>query len=161
MARAMSGPSGGRCSPSYPLAVGRISRIIHRTVTAIQSQGVFVARTSNRQLTATMRLEGALKTKAFHDDAPHSTKHPAFQESIQHSRVGRDGRRVDRVMVNAREHEPPYKWHRVIDRQTATVIKNELINHRSGERWDFRDGEVQVPSWFPSDPRPPWVSVRG
>jgi hypothetical protein len=112
-----------------------------------------VARIIHRTLTATQGQESGVEAKAFHHNRPHSKKHPPFQEQIQHSRVGGDGRRVDRVMVNAREHDPPYKWHRVIDRESGTMIKNELIDHSTGERWDFRDPSVNPPGWFPTNPR--------
>src|SRR4051794_37636766 len=59
----------------------------------------------------------------------HSRRHRASREALIQTRVGRDGRKVHRVMENVRDHEPPFKWHRVVDAETGNVLKNELINH--------------------------------
>lgn len=84
----------------------------------------------------------------------HSRKHRTSRDLLVQTRVVGDGRRVKRTLDNAREHSPPFKWHRVVDAETGEVIKNQLIEHTTGHVYDFRDPSVQVPSWFPhGDPR--------
>jgi hypothetical protein len=85
----------------------------------------------------------------------HSRKHRATREVVSETRIGRDRRKVHRVMENVRDHNPPFKWHRVGDAETGEVIKNQLIDHSTGHTYDFRDPGVEVPTWFPYvDPRP-------
>jgi hypothetical protein len=84
----------------------------------------------------------------------HSRRHRASREAVSETRVGRDGRKVHRIMENVRDHEPPFKWHRVVDAKTGEVIKNQLIDHSAERVYDFRDPDVEVPDWFPfGDPR--------
>jgi hypothetical protein len=84
----------------------------------------------------------------------HSPSHKFTREVTRQERVGLDGRPVERIMDIARDHDPPYKWHRVVVAATEEVVKNELINSATGETYDFRDPRVQAPAWFPYvDPR--------
>jgi hypothetical protein len=84
----------------------------------------------------------------------HSKKHRTSRDLVIQTRIGKDGRRVRRTMDNARDHNPPFKWHRVVDAETGEVIKNQLIDHAADKIYDFRDPSVEAPDWFPhGDPR--------
>jgi hypothetical protein len=87
-------------------------------------------------------------------DTPHSSGHRMSRDLVVETRVGGDGRRVRRTLDLARDHDPPFKWHLVVDADTDEVIKNELIDFASERIYDFRDPSVPVPSWF-GDPRAP------
>lgn len=55
---------------------------------------------------------------------------------------------VHREMVVDKDHDPPYKWHRVTDENSGLVEKHQLEDFRSGEVWDLRDPSVEPPDWF-------------
>lgn len=85
---------------------------------------------------------------------PHSAKHP-HRRSLEGGRFVRgDGRgHVNREIDINREHDPPYKWHRVTGDQTGEIEKNLLERFDTGESWDFLDPSMEPPDWFPFDPR--------
>jgi hypothetical protein len=85
----------------------------------------------------------------------HSAKHRARQEQWG-GLFPRGDRRgyVYREMIVDRDHDPPYKWHRVTDERTGVVEKNLLERHgESGQVWDFREPSTQPPDWLSFDPR--------
>lgn len=84
----------------------------------------------------------------------HSDRHPFSRDIVHQTRRGHDGRLVHRIMDIAREHKPPFKWHRVIDAESEEVIKNELLDLNTKETYDFTSPNVEAPAWFPcGDPR--------
>ena len=93
--------------------------------------------------------------RTFSVDVPEMRgKHPGRaagrrrgQESFTGIRQGRDGRWVQRNMVIDRDHDPPFKWHRVVDEESGQCIKDEAINLATGETVDLQRGER--PNWLP------------
>ena len=98
---------------------------------------------------------GSFNVRGFEARGPKTRggKHPYVRETKQQRRTGRDSRTVDRFMVIDREHDPPYKWHRVIDVDSGEVIKNVIENHATGESHHVSEPDAPVPEWFPRDPR--------
>lgn len=110
-----------------------------------------LSRTVKRTVTAVVQIDSSASI-GISGEYRHSKKHRTSRDLVVQTRVGKDGRRVRRTLDNAREHSPPFKWHRVVDAETGDVIKNQLIDHASRRIYDFRDPSVEVPEWFPHDP---------
>ena len=73
--------------------------------------------------------------------------HRHGQEAFSGRRIGKDGRWVQRDMLIDRDHEPPFKWHRVIDEDTGVCLKDQAINLSTGDVVDLR--VAPRPTWLP------------